>query len=322
LDFLFTGKKHQEVYYFYKMKLTNRLSFILALLLICFSACQKPIVFVEGSGPGGGPKTNGSSMSAKVDGVLVECEFATSQSWIDNLGKKNIQLNGLKNPQGFIITWQDFKGVGNYDALDLVDYVAGITDPLTQAYFAESGTVKVTTYTNKVIIGTFEFIAINSNGQKKTITEGKFTINLQEPPAPIPPTGTEAISAKVDGTYTGFIATAGLVINPILGKTLSIGGSSGDKRIYIGIYDFKGNGTYNIDNIIAQSAYNTDLTQFGSYASQDGVLSGKIIVTSYSATQVKGTFEFEVPNEDSSLTTKKKITEGKFDVPYTTMTMP
>jgi hypothetical protein len=304
------------------MKLTNRLSFFLAGFLICLSACQKPIVFVEGSGPGGGPQTNGSSMSAKVDGVLVTCEFATAQSWVDNLGKKNIQLNGLKAPQAFIITWQDFKGVGTYDALNLIDYVAGITDPFLQGYFAESGVVKVTTYTDKVIAGTFEFVGVNSNGEKKNITEGKFSINLKEPSAPTPPAGTEAISAKVDGVYTGFTATAGLVINPILGKTMSIGGASGDKRIFIGIYDFKGVGTYDIDNVIAQSGYNTDLGQYGSYASPDGKVSGKIIVTSASATQIKGTFEFEIPNEDSTLTTKKKITEGKFDVPYTTLTMP
>ncbi|TCC92134.1 hypothetical protein EZ428_10405 [Pedobacter frigiditerrae] len=300
------------------MKIKILFSIILALL---FTSCQKDIVFVEGSGPGGTPpKTIKTSMKAKVDGVWVECEFAYAQEYINSDGKKDLQINGIKAPQAFIFNWQDFKGVGTYNAADLIssaNYTNGITDPFTQTYYAESGTIKVTTYNSKAIIGTFEFKAANTVGEIKTITEGQFIISLEPTPGPTPGQGTANMSAKVDGASLNFVGQANLNINAKLGNMMTIYGTNGLKVVTIIVYNYKGAGTYEID-IDAQGGYNEDQTQTGSYASETGVKTGKLIITSSTSNTVKGTFEFVAPNMDTFLKTKKTITEGKFDVSYTT----
>ncbi|RZL47863.1 MAG: hypothetical protein EOP00_10715 [Pedobacter sp.] len=301
-------------------------SLLLLLLITSFgiSSCQKDIVFVDGSGPGGtAPTTYTTKMSAKVDGILVNCEFAYAQEYVNPDGKKDLQINGIKNPQAFTFTWQDFKGVGTYNAADLMsfaNYTAGITDPLVDGYFAESGTIKITTYNTKVIIGTFEFKAANTNGAVKTITEGQFVISLAPISAPTPGTTTTNITAKVDGAVVGFAGQAAYVKSTIIGNVMTIVGTNGVKAITIAIYNFKGSGTYEID-VDAQGGYNEDQSQTGSYATESGVKTGKLIITSSTANTIKGTFEFTAPNMDTFLTTKKVITEGKFDLSYTTTTI-
>ncbi|TKC08291.1 hypothetical protein FA048_14135 [Pedobacter polaris] len=306
------------------MKKLHALFLFLTVLCLGFNSCQKDIVFVEGSGPGGTkPTTYTTKMSAKVDGVLVECEFAYAQPFTNQDGTKDIDINGLKNPQGFILSFQDFKGVGTYNAADLISsgtYIAGITNPYADAYYAETGTIKITTYNSKVIIGTFEFKAVNTDGAVKTITEGQFVITLEPIPGPTPGQGTSNMSAKVDGTSTNFVGQAGLVKSAALGNMMTIVGTNGVKALTVIIYNYKGNGTYDID-IDAQGSYNEDQSQTGSYASETGVKTGKLIITSSSTTTVKGTFEFVAPNMDTFLSTKKTITEGKFDLSYTTITM-
>ncbi|WP_316803845.1 DUF6252 family protein [Pedobacter nototheniae] len=123
-----------------------------------------------------------------------------------------------------------------------------------------------------------------------------------------------AMSAKVDGTYTAFTAQATLITGSPLGKTLTIIGKNGDKIITVAIYDFKGAGVYSIDDL-AQASYNQDLTPSGSFMSS----TGSVIVTSSTGTNIKGTFTFVAPNEDSQINTTKTVTEGSFNLAYSTM---
>ncbi|WP_131539079.1 DUF6252 family protein [Pedobacter nototheniae] len=129
-----------------------------------------------------------------------------------------------------------------------------------------------------------------------------------------PVVASAALSAKVDGTYTAFTAQATLITGSPLGKTLTIIGKNGDKIITIAIYDFKGAGVYTIDNL-AQASYNQDLTPSGSFMSS----TGSVIVTSATATNIQGTFNFVAPNQDSQINTTKTVTEGSFNLTYSTM---
>lgn len=306
------------------MKNIKSLLLLLIITSFGFSACQKDIVFVEGSGPGGTkPTTYTTKISAKVDGVLVDCEFAYAQQYTNPDGKKDIQIYGIKSAQSFILDFQNFKGVGTYNAADLISsgtYVSGVNDPFNNGHYAESGTIKVTTYNSKVIIGTFEFKAVNTIGEIKNVTEGQFVISLEPIPGPTPGTTTTNITAKVDGVATGFTGQAAYVKSTLIGNVMTIVGTNGVKAITIAIYDYKGNGTYEID-INAQGSYNEDQSQIGSFATESGVKTGKLIITSSTSNTIKGTFEFTAPNMDSSLSTKKTITEGKFDLSYTTTTI-
>ncbi len=307
-----------------QVKNIKSLLLLLVLTSFGFSACQKDIVFVDGSGPGGTtPKAVKTSMKAKVNGILMECEFAYAQPYTNADGTIQIQINGLKSPQAFIFDFQNFKGVGTYNAADIISsatYVAGITDPFTQSYYAESGTIKIATYNSKAIIGTFEFKAANTNGELKTITEGEFTISLEPIPGPTPGQGNANMSAKVDGTNINFVGQAGLVKSATIGNMMTIYGTNGLKVVTVIIYDYKGNGTYNID-IEAQGGYNEDQSQTGSYASESNVKTGKVIITGSTNNTIKGTFDFVAPNMDTFLKTKKTITEGKFDVSFSTISI-
>ena len=305
----------------------NIQSLLLILVVSCFglNSCQKDIVFVEGSGPGGtAPATITTSMKAKVNGVLVVCEIAYVQPFTNPDGRKDLQIYGYKNnSDSFTLSFQGFKGVGTYNAADAVSfasYVNGITDPLINGFFAESGTIKITTYNAKVIIGTFEFKATNTVGDVKTITEGEFTISLAPIPDPTPVTGTTNLNAKIDGTNINFNGQAAYVKSATYPNTMTIIGTNGVKALTIIIYKYKGNGVYDID-IDAQGGYNEDQTQTGSYASESGVKTGKVTITSSTANKIIGTFEYVAPNMNSFLTTKKTVTEGKFDLTFTTTTI-
>lgn len=300
------------------MKNIKSLLLLLIITSFGFSSCQKDIVFVEGSGPGGTkPTTYTTKMSAKVDGVLIECEFAYAQQYTNSDGTKDIQIYGIKSAQSFILDFQNFKGVGTYNAADLISsgtYVSGVNDPFNNGHYAESGTIKVTTYDSKVIIGTFEFKAVNTIGEIKNITEGQFVISLEPIPGP-EPGETGNMNAKIDGTKISFTTEAVLMLNSPLGKSMSIIGSNGVKTMSLSIYDFKGVGTYPVPGS-SQCFYNEDQSQTGSFYSEN---SGKVVITSANGNKIKGTFEFEAPNQDQNLNTKRNITEGKFEVTYITL---
>jgi hypothetical protein len=307
------------------MKNLRILLLFVAVLSFGLNSCQKPIVFVEGSGPGGTASSfSSSSMSAKVNGVLVQCNIAIAQ--IDPSGSSVIlQINGLKDPEAFTLTFSDFKGTGSYNAADIVSmgsYVNGIANPFINAFNATSGDIKITSYVaNKVIVGTFQYVAENSVGDIKNITEGKFSISLAPIPGPSTSVDDKSLSAKVDGTLNTFTGQANLLENaPIVGTTMTIIGINGVKNISVGIFDFKGVGDYILDPTKNQfqGDYSEDQSPSGSFSSE----SGKVTVTSYTATNIKGTFQFVAPNENMNFSTKKTITEGKFDVNYTKMKLP
>lgn len=129
-----------------------------------------------------------------------------------------------------------------------------------------------------------------------------------------PVVASAAMSAKVDGTFIAFTAQATLITASPLGKTLTIIGKNGDKIMSIVIYDYKGAGTYTIDDL-AQVSYNQDLTPTGSFMSS----TGSVTVTNATSTTVTGSFTFIAPNQDSQINTSKTVTEGSFNLNYSTM---
>jgi hypothetical protein len=163
----------------YNMKNIKSLILLFLLTTVGLGACQKDIVFVEGSGPGSTtPPVNTVMMSTKVNGNLVNCDLATAQF---DQSSGTLQVIGIKGQEAFTFTFQNFKGVGTYNAADFTsfaNYTNGIADPLVNSFFADSGTIKITSTANNFIKGTFEFNATNTVGDVKTITEGVFTIKL------------------------------------------------------------------------------------------------------------------------------------------------
>ncbi|WP_316736415.1 DUF6252 family protein [Pedobacter aquatilis] len=286
----------------------QKIKFLVCALIIfsvTLSSCKKEIDYH--------PEWSKSSMSGKVDGVLLECSIATASFFPDGT-KTTAQILGNKGEFGFNLLIDDFKGVGTYSISDrnIGTYLTNVTGTGTFMGF-EKGTVKITSYTaDKNITGTFEFEAENfSNSTKKTITEGKFSINLV--PVKIPETivSTANMSAKIDGTKTLFTAQAELISS--VGNLMSITGVNGEKTIGIGMFEYKGVGVYEFSKGMGQGHYGQDKTPTGSFSDD---VNGKITVTLATSTTIKGTFEFVAPNQDSRINTKRTVTEGEFEMKY------
>ena len=298
------------------MKNFKTLSLLALFLIAGLFSCQKPIVFVEGSGPGGGNVPGLTAyIKGKVNGVMLECTNVTAALMPITASQTTLQILGFKGNEGFNLMLNNYKGVGTYDLFDDIGtYVGNVLDPNT-AYHSETGTLKITEATSKYAKGVFEFKGLNGDGEIKTITEGSFLISLVYPTAPVPSTGDKSCTAKINGIETSFVAEGIYTTIPGFGTSMQIIGTNGDKRLVLFLDNFTGLGVYEMKNG-SMGAYNEDLGPTGSYASED---IGKITVTSYTSTTIKGTFEFEAPNEDSFLSTKKTITEGKFEIPYRKM---
>ena len=281
------------------------------LLLLIFSCAKKTEHLDVSAGV--------SMMKAKVDGKLVEC--STSLVTFYEVGtKKTIQIVGNKGTEGFSITINDYKGVGSYDLSKdgIAVYLGNSTDAQATNYMADQGTLKITLSTEKMVTGTFEFTASNTAGtSEKKITEGSFSISLEVPKGPTPTPGNGNMSAKINGTATSFTGQATFVKSTAIGNFMQIIGMNGSKAITLSIADYKGTGIYLInDQTDHQGGYvpnNAGTESFGSKT-------GKIIVTSATSNSIKGTFEFEAPNDNFQINTKVSVTEGKFEMSYTTQT--
>jgi Family of unknown function (DUF6252) len=289
------------------MKVPFKLSIFALLCLLITSSCKKEIDYR--------PDWDSSSMSGKVDGVLLQCTMATAQIYVIG-GEITVQLTGNKGINtGFSLMINDFKGVGTYSLSDnnLAAYIQN-TSNLQDAYTGtSSGTIKITSYlANQYIKGTFEFKGENIlTSAIKTITEGQFNISLV--PVKLPETNNSSnnLSAKVDGTTIGFTGEAVSVNTPIIGNLLTIVTINGDKRMILSVTDYKGIGTYNLvtDGI---GSYMKDQTPTGSFTATSGIL----VITSEAGGKLKGTFSFKAPNENTTINTSVTVTDGTFDLPF------
>ncbi|WP_316832193.1 DUF6252 family protein [Pedobacter aquatilis] len=286
------------------MKLSFKTFLLAVFCLVIYSSCKKEIDYH--------PEWNISSMSAKVDGILLECPIASAQTY-PNGTKTTIQISGNKGQTGFSLIIDDFKGVGTYKTTDnnIAIYLSN-TSGTGSFMSTANGTIKITSYTaDKIITGTFEFESANiSNSETKNITEGKFSISLVPVKLPETNSSTNNLNAKIDGVSMGFTGQATIVNIPTGGNALTVISANGEKRIVLGLFEYKGIGTYDLatDGL---GSYMKDQTPTGSFTSDSGTLK----ITSEANGRLKGTFSFKAPNEDSSIKTSVNVTEGSFDLP-------
>jgi hypothetical protein len=287
------------------VKVLFKFSLLALVCLLITSSCRKEIDYH--------PEWDSSSMSGKVDGVLLQCTIATAQTYAIG-GKTIVQISGNKGITGFSLMINDFKGVGTYSLSDNMAIYLLSTSGLQDAYTGtSSGTIKITSYlADQYIKGTFEFKGENYvTSATKSITEGQFSISLIPTKIPESNNSTNNLSAKVDGTVTGFTGEASSVISPF-GKLLTITTFNGDKRLLISIIDYKGVGTYDIAND-GTGVYMKDQGQTGSFYADAGTL----IITSEAGNKLKGTFFFSGGNQNTTIKTSVNITDGTFDLPFT-----
>nr|WP_315420595.1 DUF6252 family protein [uncultured Pedobacter sp.] len=280
------------------------------LALVCLlitSSCKKEIDYHQ--------EWDLSTMSAKVDGTLVQCTLATAQ--VDDVdGQISVQISGNKGINtGFRLMISDFKGVGTYNLSDnnTATYLLDISG-LQDAYIGDpSGTIKITSYlANKYIKGSFEFTGENqSTATSKNISAGQFMISLVPVKLPETNNSTNNLSAKVDGTTIGFTGEAISINTSIIGNILTIATINGDKQMILSVTDYKGIGTYDLATE-GIGSYMKDQTPTGSFTSTSGTL----VIASEAGDKLKGTFSFNAPNENTTINTSVTVTDGTFDLPF------
>ncbi len=296
---------------------------LFCLLLLTFS-CAKKTEYINA----GGDDTTHPSLKAKVNGKLVNCEMTTAALY--NESPKVMAIMGSKGTEIFSLDIKDFKGVGTYSLSNgAATYVVSSQGNMS-SYTSTQGTIKISTSTDKKITGTFEFKCVNDDDQsEKTISEGSFSVNVTtygtdpgtnpNPGNPDPGTnpnpGTSTnMSAKINGTVLDLDGDGNLIKSSLVGDMMMIMGTSGTKSISLSILNYRGNGTYNVSVSTGSAIYTEDFSADAIFTAK----SGKITITSATATTIKGTFEFTGTN---SANASRSITEGKFDLSFDTTTM-
>ncbi|WP_316844368.1 DUF6252 family protein [Pedobacter psychrodurus] len=287
------------------MKISFKLSLLALVCLFITSSCKKEIDYHQ--------EWAVSTMSAKVDGDLLQCTLATAQIY-DVGGKISAQISGFKGTTAFTLVISDFKGIGTYTLADnnFATYLTG-TSFFQDAYIGSTaGTIKITSYlADKYIKGTFEFNGENqSTSTNKNITEGQFNISLVPVKLPETNNSTNNLSAKVDGTTIGFTGEAITTNLPAVGNLLTIVTINGEKRMILGVIGYKGVGTYDFSED-GNGSYMKDQTSTGSFTATSGTL----VITSEAGGKLKGTFSFIAPNENGTINTSVTVTDGTFDLP-------
>lgn len=298
---------------------------LFCLLLLIFS-CATKTEHLTVSGDTAHP-----SLKAKVNGKLVNCEMTSAALY--NESPKVMMIIGNKGTEIFSLDINDFKGIGTYNLSDgsaSASYTVNLQGNLS-TYTSTQGTIKITTSTDKKIVGTFEFKGVNADDQsERTISEGSFSLNVttygtdpgtnpnpgtNPDPGTNPNPGTSTnMNAKINGTLLDLDGNGSLIKSSLVGDMMMIRGTNGTKSIALNILNYRGNGTYNITISTSSAIYTEDFSPDAVFTAK----SGKVTITSSTATTIKGTFEF---TGTSSANASRSITEGKFDVSFDTTTM-
>ena len=149
-------------------------SALLLLTVIFISACKKDKP----------EEVQGASVSFKVNGTLKQASGDTKVTAFYYSSEKTIQLLGnLDNNQGISFAIQNYNGVGDYDVASndvLAAYVTNLDGGLSGSQIGSTGSIKVTTATDKVVKGTFQFVVLDplTDVLVSTISEGKFEAKI------------------------------------------------------------------------------------------------------------------------------------------------
>lgn len=292
---------------------------LFCLLLLAFS-CAKDIEYLNAGG-------DASSLKVKIDGTLTEFQNVTAVI-MDVPPKKALQIIASKGTsQALSIMLSDYQGKKTYDLNEdpsIVSFTLDNKNPLETTFLAEEGKVVITSASATTISGTFEFKAKSiSDDSERIFKEGSFTITIADPSKnpsiPVNPSNAN-MKAKINNTSLSFAGEANLIkaTQPIAMNSMMINGYSDKKMLSIMIDDYKGVGTYEINDTNSHMMMYT--LDFSQNAGDYSAISGKIIVTSSTSSSIKGTFEFigEKGNDSSNKITVK---EGTFEMSYKTVSM-
>jgi len=171
------------------MKISKSALLILTFFILSLSSCQK---FAYDNDDETDNDTSSAGMTFKLDGTSKKANYGAGAiaQQITFAGINSVQIIGqVSEVEGVTIMISEFKGVGDYVDDDLIFVYLKNNDPNQNDRNAYSdkggGKVKITSITDKLIKGSFQFTGYNSFDQAIVVSEGKFEAKLIVTAVPI-----------------------------------------------------------------------------------------------------------------------------------------
>lgn len=284
------------------------------------------------AGVDGGSNSNGTHMTAKIDGAAWGGGTASFITAVQVLpGAYSISATQTSAAQSVTIniSLANIRGTGTYP-LGVGPQVPGGSVILSTATAAWSspmsgadGSITITSLSATQIAGTFNFTVTGSTGTK-TVTDGDFNAPVTKVGTigAIPDNAGSTLNVTIGGAAWNGAFVQGSVTTSTqvgVGPTLIIASTNSTRGVSITLTGVTGPGTYALGNTgtvtrqLAVSNVTNPLTNM--WSSIGAGASGSVIITSMTATRVRGTFSATlVPTPGSSTTGNLVVTNGAFDV--------
>ena len=312
---------------------SGRHVFVAVTTLVSLAACGGGS---EGTTSPNGGSTSGFHMTAKVDGAafvasnpdLSPASQAAPGSYVI------LGLQGSTTAATIItISLANIRGPGTYPlgvgpqvpggSVILAVSSAGWASPMSGA----DGSITITSLSTTEIAGTFNFsVTASLSGTTpatRNITEGDFRLPVKQLVAigPIPDKAGSTLTMTANGSpFNGAFAQASLnTISGSPGQYLVIASTNSTRGFGITLSGVTGPGTYALGNtstVTRQMQFSLVSNALANMWSSVGPgSSGSVIITSLTATRIKGTFSGVLgPTPGTTSTGTATITNGVFDI--------
>jgi hypothetical protein len=185
------------------------------------------------------------------------------------------------------------------------------------------GEVVITSLANKRIKGTFHYSAVpgpkNTTGTTRTVTDGQFDLPLAGTLAAVPDNQGSTLSATLNGEPYHAASITAYPKDYLGGQGLTLSSITSKHALNFMLSNATGPGTYVLDNRSParnMTAGRTGVDTACCWGAASGLQdSGVVIITSMTATRVKGSFHATLhPRNGSNATQKMTVADGIFDV--------
>ena len=184
------------------------------------------------------------------------------------------------------------------------------------------GSITITSLTATQMSGTFNFVVTGSAGSR-TVTDGDFSVTVKALTTigPIPDNAGSTLSVTLGGAPWNAAFVQGNITNsPLLGAGfLQISSTNSMRGVSITLSGVTGPGTYALGNTgtVTRQIGVTNVANplSGMWTSIGSGASGSVVITTMTATRIKGTFTATlVPAAGSTTAGNLAVTNGTFDV--------
>jgi hypothetical protein len=285
-------------------------------------------------GPAGidGGSSSGFTMTAKIDGAawaasnpaFINAVQSTAGTYVIS-GSQNSATQSVV----MTITLANIRGPGTYPlgvgpqvpggSVVLANTSTGWSSPMSGA----DGSITITTLNATQMAATFNFVVTGPAGTR-TVTDGNFNVAVRSltTTGAIPDNAGSALTATIGGTTWNAAFIQGNVTTNALfgpGQFFTIASTNSTRGVSITLSGVTGPGTYTLGNtgtVTRQLTVSNVTNPLANMWTSIGTgASGSVIITSMTATRIKGTFSATlVPAAGSTTVGNLVVANGTFDV--------